>query len=246
MTFPRFAGAGLVTTHRYEVSIAKNYLSDFELGQNFWAVVLKGRLSDAVSRLNLKLPPDAVAEVRRRGAEPGQVVQVALTPEHPSLVQNNRAFHRLLLNGVRVEYTPEPTLSPALFQGERVIDHAMLIDFHHPERNDFLVANQFTVTGTKKRRRPNLVVRVDSARIRRRDDTAASKRFGRNEFRGPFWRLTCPSARAGFWPCRTASRRRRCRIRRGSFSWPLRCPRLRRRWRRRGPCGGREGRWLRR
>ncbi|MEO8615766.1 MAG: type I restriction endonuclease [Luteolibacter sp.] len=31
--------------------------------EDFRAVVLKGRLADAVSRLNPKLPPDAVAEV---------------------------------------------------------------------------------------------------------------------------------------------------------------------------------------
>jgi len=32
------------------------------------------------------------------------------------------------------------------------VDHAQLIDFQHPERNDFLVVNQFTVSGTKKPR----------------------------------------------------------------------------------------------
>ncbi len=70
--------------------------------EDFRVVVLKGRLAEAVSRLNPKLPPYAVAEVRRRGAMPGQVVHVALVPEHPSLVQNDRAFHRLLIHGVRV------------------------------------------------------------------------------------------------------------------------------------------------
>ena len=111
--------------------------------EDFRSVVLKGRLAEAVSRLNPKLPPDAVAEV----------VHVALTPEHPSLVQKNRAFHRLLIHGVRVEFTNAA--------GEKEVDHAQLIDFQHPERNDFLVVNQFTVTGTKKPRRPDLVVMVN-------------------------------------------------------------------------------------
>ena len=91
--------------------------------EDFRTVVLKGRLADAVSRLNPKLPPEAVAEV----------VHVALTPEHPSLVQNNRAFHRLLIQGVKVEFTNAA--------GEKEVDHAQLIDFQHPERNDFLVVN---------------------------------------------------------------------------------------------------------
>jgi len=48
--------------------------------EDFRAVVLKGRLAEAVGRLNPKLPADAVAEV----------VHVVLTPEHPSLVEAAR------------------------------------------------------------------------------------------------------------------------------------------------------------
>jgi hypothetical protein len=49
-----------------------------------------------------------LAEVRRRVAMPGQalmghaveeVVHVVTKPEHPSLVQSNRAFHCLCLDG---------------------------------------------------------------------------------------------------------------------------------------------------
>jgi type I site-specific restriction-modification system R (restriction) subunit len=53
-------------------------------------VLLKGRLAEAVRRLNPKLPESAVVEV----------VHVVTKPEHPSLVQNNRAFHRYLMDGV--------------------------------------------------------------------------------------------------------------------------------------------------
>ena len=101
--------------------------------EDFRAVVLKGRLAEAVSRLNPKLPPEAVAEV----------VHVVLTPEHPSLVQNNRAFHRLLIHGVRVEDTNAA--------GGKEVDHAQLIDFQHPVNNDFLVVNQMTITGPRSR-----------------------------------------------------------------------------------------------
>ena len=46
---------------------------------DFRAVVLKGRLAEAVRRLNPKLPESAVEEV----------VHVVTKPEHPSLVQSN-------------------------------------------------------------------------------------------------------------------------------------------------------------
>lgn len=110
---------------------------------DFRAVVLKARLASAVRRLNPELPASAVEEV----------VHVVTTPTETSLAQKNRAFHRLLMDGVKIEFTNA--------RGEKETDHAQLIDFQHPKRNDYLVVNQFTVTGTKKPRRPDLVVFVN-------------------------------------------------------------------------------------
>jgi type I restriction enzyme R subunit len=111
--------------------------------EDFRAVVLKGRLAEAVRRLNPKLPESAVEEV----------VHVVTKPEHPSLVQSNRAFHRYLMDGVLVEFTNA--------KGEKEADYAQLVDFTWASRNDFLVVNQFTITGTKKPRRPDLVCFVN-------------------------------------------------------------------------------------
>jgi type I restriction enzyme R subunit len=66
---------------------------------DFRAVVLKGRLAEAVRRLNPKLSESAVEEVQLRVAMPGQVSHVATKPEDPLLVQSNRAFHRYLMDG---------------------------------------------------------------------------------------------------------------------------------------------------
>ena len=110
---------------------------------DFRTVVLKARLAAAVQRLNPKLPPAAVEEV----------VHVVTTPTETSLPRNNRAFHRLLMDGVKVEFTNA--------QGEKETDHAQLVDFARTANNDFLVVNQFTVTGTKKPRRPDLVAFVN-------------------------------------------------------------------------------------
>jgi type I restriction enzyme R subunit len=52
-----------------------------------------GRLAEV--RLRVATP----GRVRRRDAMPGQVLDVMTKPEHPSLVQSNRAFHRLRLDG---------------------------------------------------------------------------------------------------------------------------------------------------
>ena len=57
------------------------------------------------------------------------------------------------MDGVKVEFTNA--------SGKKDADHAQLIDFQNPANNDFLVVNQFTVTGTKKPRRPDIVVFVN-------------------------------------------------------------------------------------
>ena len=110
---------------------------------DFRTVFLKERLVSAVQRLNPKLSPSAVEEV----------VHIATTPGHPGLVQNNRAFHRLLMQGVEVTFTNAA--------GEKETDFAQLIDFQNPTNNDLLVVNQFTVTGTKQPRRPDIVVFIN-------------------------------------------------------------------------------------
>lgn len=69
-------------------------------------------------------------------------------PESLDLLTNNRAFHRLLLEGVPVEYKRDDRL---------INDHAFLLDFERVENNLFTVVNQFTLAGSKQLRRPDLV-----------------------------------------------------------------------------------------
>ena len=57
-------------------------------------VVLKHRLRDAVARLNSEIPADAQEEAIRK----------VLHPDSPALVQNNRSFHQMLVDGIEVEY----------------------------------------------------------------------------------------------------------------------------------------------
>lgn len=105
-------------------------------------VVLTKRLLDAIRRINPQIPQSALEEAAHSVAK----------PDHPSLIQNNRAFHRLLTDGVKVQFN----------QGnEKKTDHVQLIDFQNPDNNRFLVVNQFTVQGTKMNRRSDVVVFIN-------------------------------------------------------------------------------------
>jgi len=113
---------------------------------SYTEVVLRGRLRAAIQRIDPQLPAAAVETA----------MHAATTAQHPTLVQNNRAFHRLLLDGVPVEFERD---------GRKVHDHARLIDFEHWENNDFLVVNQFTIQGTKQPRRPDVIAFVNGLPI---------------------------------------------------------------------------------
>ena len=104
-------------------------------------MVLEVRLREALRRLNPVIPKEAREEALRK------VLRVATT----SLVQTNRAFHRMLRDGVDVEY-PRPDGS---IKGDKI----RLVDFTDVELNDWFVVNQFTVIGAQHNRRPDLVDR---------------------------------------------------------------------------------------
>ena len=95
--------------------------------ESFGEVVLVGRLRAAIWRLNPSIPEEARDEALRK------VLRVGT----PSLTQTNRAFHRMLRDGVPVEY-PRP-------DGTIAGDHVRLVDFEDARANDWLAVNQFTV-----------------------------------------------------------------------------------------------------
>jgi len=110
---------------------------------NYGEVVLARRLRDALARLNPDLPPEALEDALRK----------LTRPEGADLLQRNRAVHRLLVDGVTVEYrTRESEVRGA---------QARVIDFDDPENNDWLAVNQFTVVENKRERRPDIVLFVN-------------------------------------------------------------------------------------
>ena len=110
---------------------------------SFGEVVLVGRLREAIRRLNPASPEEAREEALRK------VLRVGT----PSLTQTNRAFHRMLRDGVPVEY-PRP-------DGSIAGDHVRLVDFGDVRANDWLAVNQFTVIEGQHNRRPDIVVFIN-------------------------------------------------------------------------------------
>lgn len=114
--------------------------------QDYGEVILPGRLEQALAKLN----PNFSADVR------GDALRKLLRSEHPGLTDNNRRFHRLLMDGVPVEIQVDGRIS---------YDSLKLIDFDNPAANDFLVVNQFTVIEDRHNRRPDIVVFVNGLPI---------------------------------------------------------------------------------
>ena len=106
-------------------------------------VVLVGRLREAIRRLNPAIPEEAREDALRKVLRLGT----------PSLMQTNRAFHRMLRDGVDVEY--------ARHDGSTRHDKAWLVDFSDVRANDWQAVNQFTVIEGQHNRRPDIVVFVN-------------------------------------------------------------------------------------
>jgi type I restriction enzyme, R subunit len=111
--------------------------------RSYEQVVLEGRLRAAIHGLNPDIPAEAAEEAVRR----------VLRADHPTLVANNRAFHKMLVDGADVEYRRA--------DGTIAGDQARLIDFDNLEANDWLAVNQFTVVDGQHKRRPDIVIFVN-------------------------------------------------------------------------------------
>ena len=110
---------------------------------DYGQVVLEGRLRDALANLNPGLPWEALDDAFRK----------LTLPEGATLEACNREFHRMLVNGVGVEYRD----SEGAIRGAQ----AQVVDFADARNNDWLAVNQFTVTEGQHNRRPDVALFVN-------------------------------------------------------------------------------------
>lgn len=105
-------------------------------------VILVGRLRDAITKLNPDLPTEAIEETIRRVKD--------LKSE--DIVADNKEFHHMLVEGVRVE---------CQINGKRRGVDVQLLDFEKLENNEFLSVNQFTIVENGKNKRPDIILFVN-------------------------------------------------------------------------------------
>jgi len=106
-------------------------------------VVLEDRLRQALARLNPALPPEAIEDAFRK----------LTRTDAASLVERNRAIHRMFVDGVTVEYRRA--------DGSIAGAQARVLDFEAPDNNDWLAVNQFSVAEGQHTRRPDVVLFVN-------------------------------------------------------------------------------------
>ncbi|MXW72152.1 MAG: type I restriction endonuclease subunit R [Acidobacteria bacterium] len=115
----------------------------YGLRDTYGDVVLSRILRDRLADLNPDLPADALDDaLRKLTTSPGATLEA-----------RNLSLHRMLVDGVTVEYRRD--------DGTVRGDPARVFDFDDPTNNDFLAVNQFTVVENKNERRPDIVLFVN-------------------------------------------------------------------------------------
>ncbi len=127
----------------YEIRFAPDIAFDGESPEreSHSDVLLVGRLRSALVRLNPDLPGEAYDEAVRK----------VLDLKSEDITADNREFHKMLVEGVRVKCQ--------IGDKRRGMDLALL-DLENIDNNDFFACNQFTVVEHKDRR-PDVVLFVN-------------------------------------------------------------------------------------
>ena len=120
--------------------------SDRPMRRDYREVILKDVLRSTLERINPHLSQDTIE----------QALDTVVKPASLDLMTSNHAFHRLLIDGIPVEYKQED---------RQVHDRAFLVDFEKPENNRFVVVNQFTITGSRQPRRPDIIAFINGLPI---------------------------------------------------------------------------------
>ncbi len=127
-------------SYTYGPAIAPD--TDASERNSFEDVILENMLRAILPKLNPLIPPDAI----------GDAIKQVLRLNSPELIANNESFHRMLTEGITVNYQKD---------GVKRGDLVWLVDFDNPDNNDFQVINQFTVIENNVNKRPDVILFVN-------------------------------------------------------------------------------------
>lgn len=129
----------------YDYIFAPDIAPDGERAErkSYADIVLEERLREAVYRVNPKSAREAKEEAVRK----------VLYLDSPSMIVNNKTFHKMITDGIDVTYHDGK-------DGEKS-EKIFLFDYKTPENNEFLILNQFTIIEGGRNRRPDLIVMVN-------------------------------------------------------------------------------------
>ena len=106
-------------------------------------VVLHERLEKALRKIN--------SDIHSRFIE--KAIHELTLEKSPNLLENNLTFHENLINGIEIEDYDD--------EGQSVVEIIKIVDFEHPQNNDFLAVNQFTVVNGDYTKRPDIVLFIN-------------------------------------------------------------------------------------
>ncbi len=131
----------------YEYVYAPDISCDGEYPErkDYREVFLEQRVKDALFRINRDLPAEALEDAYRQ----------IITFNSPMLEENNRYFHKILVEGIEVSYKEKNVIRTK---------RAYIIDFDDMDgkksNNEFLVVSQFTIIENEERR-PDLILFIN-------------------------------------------------------------------------------------
>ena len=136
----------LYTEADYENSVIELFRADLgydyaygpDIERDFYSPLYEDILLESLYRLNRDLPEDAIQDALRK----------LKNFENGELVQKNAAFMDYLQNGIPVRY---------FVDGEERSSIAYLVDYKNPDKNSFIVTNQWTFIENSKKR-PDIIL----------------------------------------------------------------------------------------
>lgn len=110
-------------------------------------VVLHERLEKALRKINSDIHPRFIEKA----------IHELTLEKSPNLLENNLTFHENLINGIEIEDYDD--------EGQSIVEIVKIVDFEHPQNNDFLAVNQFTVVNGDYTKRPDIVLFINGLPI---------------------------------------------------------------------------------